>query len=381
MADAYLIQNGQVHDGRGDVREADVRIADGVIAQVAPGLSPDGDEVIDARGLIVAPGLIDLHVHCFDGLGIFSVAPADIGLKTGVTTMVDTGSAGYLNYGAFHKYVMPAAAEDVFAFLHISGIGCHGNPSQAPYFGELADLRHVDVDRAVACAEQFADRIIGMKVRLTAGLAEHKPSHENFAMRAAIDAAERIGKPCMFHHALSNIAIDRLLTAMRPGDIYTHTYHSRGNTPFDDNGRPLDIAVEARQRGMHFDIGHGVGSFAWRIAERACGEHDFWPDSISTDLHKFCINGPVYDMTTTMSKMLHLGMPLDKLIRACSFAPARAIGIDDRFGVLAAGRSADVTVLRIEHGDFDLTDVNGETRTSERRLAVVETFKSGRRYV
>ncbi len=377
MPNGYLIRNGQLHDGRGNVTEADVRIAGDRIVQIAPDLQSDNETVIDAAGLIVCPGLIDLHVHCYHGTGIFSLNPADCGLNHGVTTMLDTGSAGWLNYGTFDQYVIPAAAEDVYALLHVSGIGCHGNKHDPPYFGELIEPRFVSADRAVRCINEHPSRIIGTKARLTASLADNKREHELAAMHAAIDAAARTDRLAMFHHKDSNLSIDEVLAAMRPGDIYTHCYHPGDTGPFPD-GQPADVTLAARERGIIFDVAHGVGSFGWQVTERACRDHNFWPDTISTDLHQFNINGPVYDMTTTMSKFLHIGMDLPAVITASTHAPAAAMRLADRFGLLAEGREADITLLRLESGSFVLEDILGETRTASQRLVPVHTFKRGK---
>jgi dihydroorotase len=157
-------------------------------------------------------------------------------------------------------------------------------------------------------------------------------------------------------------------------------YHPHYDHGFaDDSGAPQDVMHEARQRGIIFDVGHGVGSFGWNVAEGACQQHDFWPDTISTDIHKFNLHGPVFDLTTTMSKFLHLGMPLEKVIRATTLEPARAMRLSDRFGRLAPGRPADVTLLRLVRGSFGLIDVKQQERVASERLVAVMAFKNGQR--
>ena len=166
---------------------------------------------------------------------------------------------------------------------------------------------------------------------------------------------------------------------MRPGDILTHFYHDKGDGGFlqePGEGAPCDAILQAREKGVVFDVGHGVGSFAWRIAEPACRRHGFFPDTISSDLHQFCIHGPTYDLITTMNKLLHLDMPLAEVIRATTIAPARAVNLNDR-GSLAPGMLADITLLRMEEDEFDLVDAEGDVRTATRRLAHAGTIKSG----
>ena len=168
-----LIKNGHVYDGLGSPpRRVDIRIKEGTIQEIGPNLVPVGEEVIDADGLIVAPGLIDLHTHVFSGIGLYSVDPVDAGLRTGVTSMLDTGTAGSLTYPNFDRFIISKADEDVFALLNISMIGAiQGHPDFPPFMGDLNDGRHAHVPSAVECAKRFPKRIVGMKVRLTSGLA------------------------------------------------------------------------------------------------------------------------------------------------------------------------------------------------------------------
>ncbi len=375
-----LIRGGTIIDGTGSTPfTGDVRIDGERITEVGPNLAADDDQVIDAAGLLVTPGLIDLHVHCYTTLGLFSVDPADIGLKTGVTTLIDTGSAGCLNYGPFHQFVMPNAREDVYALINIAQHGVQGHPDIDPYLGDLHEAKHIHAGNAVACINAHRDRIVGIKARLTETLTDGKPENGRIAMHATIEAGEATGLPCMFHHVASSVPVTELLDVMRPGDILTHFYHGHGDggfAPAPGSGAPGDALRAARERGIILDVGHGVGSFVWRIAEPACREHGFFPDTISTDLHQFCIDGPAYDMPTTMSKLLHLGMPLEKVIEASTSAPARAVNLQDR-GHLAPGLLADIALLRIVEGEFDLVDVDGEVRTAARRLEAVDTIKSG----
>jgi dihydroorotase len=349
----------------------------GAITEIGPDLPSAGERVIDAAGLLVVPGLIDLHTHVYCGMGLFSVDPADAGLATGVTTLLDTGSAGALTYGTFRRYVMPQAAEDVFALLNISQHGVQGHPDVEPYLGDLHEVRHLHVGAAVACIEQYPDRILGTKARLTASLADGKVENELVALRGTVEVAARTGRWCMIHHVGSGVPLETVLTALRPGDVLTHIYHPKPDHGFGPDGTPLPIMWQARERGLIFDVGHGVGSFAWAVAEPACRRHGFWPDTISTDIHRFNLHGPVYDLPTTMSKFLYLGMPLAKVIEAATSAPARALRLQDRFGSLAVGRDADITVLRLETGRFPLTDVRGEVRVAEQRLTAVGVFKRG----
>lgn len=376
----YLIQNGAVYDGLGNpAQRVDVRITGGVISEIGSNLKAAGEELIDAEGLIVAPGLIDLHTHVFSGVGLYSVDPVDAGLRTGVTSMLDTGTAGSLTYPNFDRFIISKAEEDVFALLNISMIGAiQGHPDFPPFMGDLNDGRHAHAPSAIACAKRFPERIIGMKVRLTSGLANFEEKNEWAGFHGVFEASDQTGLPCMIHHAASRIPTATVLKTMRPGDTYTHLYNPHPDHVFEANGAPLEALLEARSRGVLFDVGHGVGAFVWRVAEPACREFNFWPDTISTDIHQFNLHGPVIDLPTTMSKFLYLGMPLAQIIQATTSVPAAAMRLQDRLGSLLTGRQADIVLLKQERGSFVLTDTEGQDRIAPERLVPVSVCKRGR---
>lgn len=379
---SYLIRGGLVVDGSGAAGViADVRTDGGTIAEIGQNLAARGETEIDAKGLIVAPGLIDLHAHVFDGTGIWAIDAQSCGLKTGVTTLLDTGTAGSLNYRTFEKYVMPTAREEIYALLNISMLGClQGHRDAKPVMGELADLRHINASAAIDCIQQNPGHLIGVKARLSASLADRKKEHEDKALKEALEAAEKTGTPLMIHHAVSNIPTQELLEKLRPGDIYTHLFHPHADHAFDENGKPFKVLLEAQERGVICDVGHGAGAFGWNTAERACREYDFWPNTISTDIHSYNLNGPVWDMATTLSKFLYLGMPLEKVLCAATQNAAQAMGMADRIGTLKAGMQADIALLQLEEGSFELADVKGEIRVADQRLLAVGTWKKGEKY-
>jgi dihydroorotase len=375
-----LIRNGQVYDGTGSPpQRVDIRVTQGVIQEIGPNLTSHGEEQVEADGLIVAPGLIDLHVHVFSGIGLYSIDPYQAGLRTGVTTMLDTGTAGSLTYANMARFIMPSAAEDIYALLNISMIGAiQGHPDFPPFMGDLNDGRHAHVPSAVECVNRYPERLVGMKVRLTSGLANLDEKNEWAGFHGVFEAADLTRRPCMIHHAASKIPTETVLKALRTGDIYTHLYNPHPDHVFDLHGAPLDALLEARSRGVIFDVGHGVGAFAWRVAEPACQKYGFWPDTISTDIHHFNLHGPVFDMPTTMSKFLYLGMPLEQVIQASTSAPATAMQLQDRLGTLKVGYQADIVLLRHERGNFSLVDVEQQKRLSPERLAAVRVCKRGR---
>lgn len=378
--DGTLIRNGLVYDGTGaEPQRVDVRIANGVIQEIGPDLSSQGDAIVDAAGLLVCPGLIDLHVHVFSGIGLYSIDPVEAGLRTGVTSMLDTGTAGSLTYPNMARFILPAAEEDVFTLLNISMIGAiQGHPDFPPFMGDLNDGRHAHVPSAVECARRYPKNLVGMKVRLTSALANYDERNEQAGFHGVFEAADLMGSPLMIHHAASKIPTTTVLKALRSGDMYTHLYHPHPDHAFTDDGMPIDELLEARARGVIFDVGHGVGAFVWRVAEPACEKFGFWPDTISTDLHHFNLRGPVFDLPTTMSKFLYLGMPVKDIIRASTLAPATAMRVNDRLGSIQVGKQADVTLLKLEQGRFPLSDVEGVVRTSSQRFTAISVCKRGR---
>lgn len=377
--DSTLIRNGQVYDGTGaEAQRVDVRIANGVIQEVGPDLPSQGETIVDATGLLVCPGLIDLHVHVFSGVGLYSIDPVEAGLRTGVTSMLDTGTAGALTYPNMARFILPAAEEDVFTLLNISMIGAiQGHPDFPPFMGDLNDGRHAHVPSAVACAKKYPRNLVGMKVRLTSALANYDEKNELAGFEGVFEAADQMGSPLMIHHAASRIPTTTVLNALRCGDMYTHLYHPHPDHAFADDGMPIDELLEARARGVIFDVGHGVGAFVWRVAEPACEKYGFWPDTISTDLHHFNLRGPVVDLPTTMSKFLYLGMPVKDIVQAVTLNAAKAMRVDDRLGSIQAGKQADITLLKLEKGLFALSDAEGVIRNSSHRLTAEFVCKRG----
>jgi dihydroorotase len=379
---SWVIKGGTIYDGSGGAAlKGDVTITDGIVSGVGVEAGNNDGPVFDATGLIVTPGIIDLHVHVYDGMNIHSVAPADAGLKTGVTTMLDLGSAGASNYGTFHKYVIPSAQETVFALLNISMFGVQGHPDIPPCQGDLHDVQHFDVGSAVKMIDDHRDRLLGVKVRLTDWLADMDIEKERAALAAAIAVRDQTGLPLYVHHVRSALSLDEVLSQLQAGDVLTHPYQGLGNGGFTGpDGAPCAALTDARERGVLFDVGHGNGCFWWHITEPACQIHNFWPDEISSDLHIFNLNGPVIDMPTTMSKFLHLGQPLEQVIYCSTLRPAEMMGKQAEYGLLAAGRAADVTIFKLEEGQHSLIDSGDVERIATHRLVPVAVFKNGVKY-
>jgi dihydroorotase len=352
-------------NGVDDLR--DVALEDGRIAAVAtPGsLQPGaGDVIEDVTGLLVTPGLIDLHGHWFEG-SPYGIDPA-INLAGGVTTAVDAGTAGFSTFAVFRRLAIDPAPLRVVAFLHVAAAGL-----VSTLVGELQDIRYARPREAAAIAARHRDVIAGIKVRIGE---EACGVNGSAALAAALEAAELAGLPLMSHIA-HGADVREVLSKLRPGDIVTHALTASGPGIRGDDGRLLPEAHEARRRGVLFDVGHGCGSFSWATARAALAE-GVAPDAISTDLHRYSVERPVVDLPLTMSKFLHLGMSLADVVTASTVTPARAIRRPE-LGTLSVGCVADVTVLRLDGTPMELSCSQGYRELVEQVLRPVLTIVGG----
>ena len=364
-----LLRGGRVLDpGAGMDGVMDVRIRDGLVAQVAPALPPDGDVVEDVSGRLVLPGLIDLHAHCFVGASDFGPRTDDVARATGVTTWVDGGSAGAGTFEGLREWVLARSRVRMLAFLNISAIGL-----AYLRIGELNHLAYADVDAAVGVARDHADLVLGIKVRNqleVVGATGLEP------LRRAVRAADAIGGRVMLHCTNPPAPLADLLALLRPGDIVSHFLHGRGHGILDDKGHVSREVRAARERGVLFDVAHGRMHVNFPVVRAAFAE-GFYPDTISSDLTSGGAAGCVKDLPTTMGMFLSLGMPLPEVVRAETAAPARAIGRAGRLGTLGPGAVADVAVVELQEGAFDYEDAHGQHITGRHRLAPALTLRAG----
>ena len=370
MLDAVIVGGTVVDPASGLHERADVAVSGGQIAAVGPALAQVGRSVVDAEGLLVVPGLVDLHVHVYPGVADLSVEADPTCLGRGVTTVVDAGSAGANTFPGFRRWVVDASRGRVLAYLNISATG-----QIDPFLGELHDLRFADPERAAAVALAHPDVVVGYKVRVSEMLAG---PNGLAGLDRALEAGRATNLPVMVHIGGTPFDIEEVLARLRPGDVVTHAYTGwRPGAIVTDAGRVVAAAREARERGVVFDVGYGAGSFTWATAEAALAD-GFRPDTISSDLHRFNVAGPVHDLATTLSKFLLLGLSLDDVIRMATAAPAAALDRTGELGALNVGREADVTLLRLEEGRFELTDTAGQVREARQRLVPVGALRAGR---
>jgi dihydroorotase len=368
-----LLQGGHVIDAKNGISAVrDVAIRDGKIAAVAEHIDPaSAFKVVNARGLYLTPGLVDIHVHVYAGTGEpgsyagdNSQYPDGFTFRVGVTTVADAGCAGWRNFEDFKQRVIDRSKTRVLAFLNIVGHGMRG----AKYENDLSDM---ESKPAADMALRHKSLIVGIKTA-------HYAGPEWTPVEHAVEAGTLANIPVMvdFGANRSERPMSELVTRkLRPGDIYTHVFSGLRNEQ-DEKGHVNAALWEARKRGVIFDVGHGGGSFAWRIAVPAIKEK-FLPDSISTDLHIGSMNSGMKDMLNVMSKFLVMGLSLDEVVARSTWNPAREIHHEE-LGNLSVGASADIAVLRLEHGQFGYTDMYGARLSGDRRLTCELTLRDGK---
>jgi dihydroorotase len=352
---------------------ADVLISDGKIAGVGSNLSaPATADVIDVSGRYVTPGLIDMHAHCFEthARSKLSLNPIVHTFSSGVTTVVDAGTAGWRDFPIFKLEIIDKAKIRILSFVNIVGQGMGGEWEH--------DAIEMKPKLAAAVAEEYADVVVGIKTAHYWAMRPFDDEHLPWtAVDMALEAGNLCGMPIMvdFWPWLPERPYpDLILEKMRPGDIHTHVFAQQFPV-IDENGKVYDHLWQARERGIIFDLGHGAASFWFRNAAPAI-EQEFVPDSISTDLHTANVNGPVIDMLECMNKILNLGVPLADVINRSTVAPAKEIGHPE-LGTLSVGSEADIVVLEMTEGNFGFVDCGRETISGTQRLTAAMTFRAG----
>lgn len=368
-----LLKGGHVIDPKNEIDTImDVAVAEGDILQVAPNI-PAGEakKVIDVTGLYVCPGLIDIHTHVFVGSqpgrfadGIYSLSPDDFTFRAGITTVVDAGTSGWRNFPQFKEQVIDQSKTRILAFLNIAGSGMSGNPTQE-------DIGDMDAERAAGMALEHPDIIVGIKIG-------HYEGSEWAPFDRALAASRQIQSPLFVECHLPQFSLEDQLRKMRPGDIITHSFEqvSERMPVVDEQGRVRPFVLEARDRGVLFDVGHGGAGF-WFSQAIPAFEQGLWPNSFGTDLHRFSMNAGMKDMLNVMSKYLNIGMPLNEIILRATWNPARAIKRED-LGHLSEGAEADVAVLRLRQGTFGFVDAGGNRISGQVKLEAELTIRGGR---
>lgn len=363
MALDLILKNGRVIDpSQGIDRIADVAFSEGKVAAVGDGLAAEGAEIHDVAGKIVTPGLIDLHTHVYWGGTSLGVDAPAYGRHSAVTTCVDTGSAGPGNFPGFRKHVIERSDVRILVYLHVSFAGIFAF-SPRIMVGESHDLRLMAARDAAEVAIANRDVIIGIKVRI----GRHASGPSGIApLDVALQVADETGLPLMVHIDEPPPSYEDVVDRLRPGDVLTHSFRPFPNAPIGGDGKIKPQVLAARARGVLFDIGHGMGSFSWKSARAMLGQ-GFMPDTISSDVHALCIDGPAFDQVTTLSKFLSLGVPLGDVIAASTVQAAKALRRPE-LGTLKPGSTGDASVLSLRSGEFPLVDSLGETVIAKERI-------------
>jgi dihydroorotase len=368
-----LLKGGHVVDPKNQISAVrDVALSNGKVAAVAAGIDPaEAFKTVDVSGLYVTPGIIDIHTHVYTGTGERgsyagdnSVYPDGFTFRVGVTTVVDVGGAGWRNFEDFKQRVIDRSKTRVLAMINIVGKGMRGDPIEQ-------DLTDMEVQPTAEMALRYKGLIVGVKTAHFAG-PEWAP------VERAVEAGKIAGVPIMVDFGANRPErpMSELVTRkLRPGDIYTHCYSGLRNEQTED-GKVNPALWEARKRGVIFDVGHGGGSFTWRVAVPAIKEK-FLPDSISTDLHIGSMNSGMKDMLNVMDKFLAMGLSLDDVILRSTWNPAREIGKEE-LGHLSVGAVGDISILRLEKGNFGFTDMYGARLKGQQKLICELTLKDGK---
>lgn len=366
-----LIREGTVMDPSQNINaRMDVAIADGKIAEVGRNIpASQAREVISAAGKIVCPGIIDIHAHVYEDVTTQGLSPDRYYLAKGVTTVVDAGSAGYTTIAGFRKYIANASRTRVYALVDIGTLGL-----VAGIRGAMKNLDYVKAAETAEAVRKNKPVTVGVKVRLTEAVAG---TTDLEILRRTREAAEGGGVPMMVHVGDTHSPLPEILRQMRPGDVLTHYLHPERHGVLDENGKILPEILEARQRGILFDVGHGTSHFSFRVAEQ-CMAQGFHPDTISSDATSNTLNGPVFDTLTTLSKFLAIGMLVADVLRAATWNPARAFAYGVKIGTFRKGSEADVSILELRDGRYTFIDSSKETRAGKQQLFPDRTLLAGK---
>ena len=371
-----LIQNGHLIDAKNGINEVmDIAIKDGKIAAVSSKLnSKQSKKTIDAKGLVISPGLIDIHGHHFHGTepssylsNSFTALPPDgFTFESGITTVVDVGGAGWRNFNQFKEQTIANSKTRVLSFLNIVGHGMKGGAFEQ-------DLNDMDEKLTAIVAQQNKDYVVGIKVA-------HFSGFDWTPVEKAVAAGSRANIPVMVDFGGSQPELPLnvlLLEKLRPGDIFTHAYaHVNGRTPVvNESGKLQPYVLDAQKRGIIFDVGHGGGSFVFEQAIPAI-QQGFKPNTISTDLHTGSMNGGMKDILNVMSKLLNMDMSIQELVEAATWKPAKVIQRED-LGNLSVGSVADITLLKIESGEFGFIDTQNKKMEGTKKIICELTLREG----
>ena len=365
-----LIKNGELRDPSQNLRRrADLAIVEGKIASIEDTIAPDRAlDTVDASGLYVCPGLVDLHTHCYHSATGLGIEADPIAARSGVTTWVDAGSFGSDQAPGFRRFIVEPAQSRIYGYVYL-----YPN-SRNPDIDVIKYVRG-GLDRTARAVQDNRDILLGVKFQAGANM---NGRYSFDMLKAARDLCDKHKLPLMTHISFAPPETEQVMELMRPGDVVTHCYNGHTLGIVDSDGKIKPGVREARARGVIFDVGHGLGSFNFAAAKKAL-DAGFVADTISTDIYNLNVNGPVYDMPTTMSKLLHLGMSFDDILVRTTANPAKVVNRLEGMGQIKLGGPADIALLAIEDGKFSLIDSQRNAVTTNKRIASRMTIVRGRR--
>lgn len=368
-----LIQNARIIDMEtGMENTVDLAVRDGKIAAIcqAGSCTATASETIDASGLWLFPGFLDYHVHLFTHGSTFGLE-ADRLLEAGVTLAVDMGSAGWVNYPAFHKCDVEGRKIPIRSYLNISPIGQPGKGMNEPLNKEV-----FDEGRMRELLEEYPDEICGVKVRISRSIVGNL---ELEPLRDAVIMGEHLGIPVCVHTTDPPASPSEIVKLLRKGDVYSHTYMGQGTTIIGENGHVLPAMFEAQRRGILLEVGNGLKNFDFSVAQTAIAE-GLKPDIISSDATPttFHRSPAMWDLPMVMSKFMAMGMTLQEVVKAVTITPAKVLGLDKRLGQLKVGMDADLCICRMDDTPFSFGDCNGNEVTGARGIIPCRTILKGK---
>jgi dihydroorotase len=370
----FVLKGGRVLDPAGGLDgHHDIHVRDGVVEAIGADLKAEGATVLDVKGLIVTPGLIDVHLHLMNGLGAFGVDPDIFGVGSGVTTVVDAGSAGHSLLTVFRNYVTKNANTRVLNYVNLSTLGGVTGPG----YSILADPRLIDEDKIEKAVDANRDIIVGIKIMATGGalgaeglkpLARARKLGDNLKIPLLVHIGESWTKDATPVH------IRDVLKYLREGDIVTHMFTAHPGGLLDSTGKLWPQVRDAKESGVLMDVGHGLHNLNFDVARRVL-DQGLHPDGVSTDGHRGNRAGPVYDLPTTMAKLMALGFSLERVVEMATVNAAQLLGRTNELGTIRVGRAADISVLRVEDREWNAVDSQKGTIPARQALVPVYAIR------
>ncbi len=367
----FILKSGRLLDPASGIdKEQDIHVRDGVVEAIGTELTAAGAIVIDVKGLVVTPGLIDVHLHLMNGLGAFGVDPDIFGVGSGVTTVVDAGSAGHSLLTVFRNYVTKNAKTRVLNYVNLSTLGGVTGPG----YSILADPRLIDEDKIEKAVDANRDIIVGIKIMATGGalggeglkpLARARKLGDNLKIPLLVHIGESWTKDA------APPPIAEVLKYLQQGDIVTHMFTAHPGGLLDPSGKLWPQVRAAKESGVLMDVGHGLHNLNFDVARKVL-DQELFPDGVSTDGHRGNRAGPVYDLPTTMAKLMALGFSLNQVVEMATINAARLLGRSNEMGFIRIGQPAEISVLRVEEREWKAVD--SQKGTIQARQALVPVY-------